>query len=140
MMLPHIPHHLGNPALQALYLLREGLPLSVKLFVLEPAIGMTLEGMIEAIMEAEILAQLMQAAAPQDDHAIPADDVGLEEPMVQGDPFLPENPIPAVPLQEIPPQEEEAVADNEDMDPADFPMDPEGDPEDPPVIIIDSDD
>ena len=64
MMLPHIPHHLGNPVLQALYLIREGLPPSIKLFVMEPAIGVTLESMIEAIMEAEILAQLVQAAEP----------------------------------------------------------------------------
>ncbi|GMN31553.1 hypothetical protein TIFTF001_044589 [Ficus carica] len=110
--MPYIPRDLGSPVLQALHLLREGLPPDVRLFVLAPMMGMRLESIINAIMEAEIIAR----------------------------PILPEDPIPAMPLQEIPPQEAEAGADNNDMDHVDFPVDLEDNPEDLPVIIIESDD
>ena len=131
-MLPYIPHDLGSPVLQALHLLRKGLPPEVRLFVPEPMIG--------DIMELEIIAHMMQAATPEDDYFIPVDDAGIAEPLLHGGPILPKDPILAMPLQKIPPQEAEAGADNDDMDPADFPVDPEDNPEDPPIIIIESDD
>ncbi|GMN26284.1 hypothetical protein TIFTF001_040830 [Ficus carica] len=111
-MLPHIPHALGSPLLQALFLLREGLPPNVRPFVPEPLVGMTLEGMIEAIMEAEIIVHGMQATAPEEDQVVPVYDTGIAE----------------------------AGAEDDVMDPTDFPADPEDHPEDPPVIIIESDD
>ncbi|GMN30294.1 hypothetical protein TIFTF001_044445 [Ficus carica] len=111
-MLPHILPALGSPLLQALFLLREGLPPNVRPFVSEPMVGMTLEGMIEAIMEAEIIVQGIQAAAPEEDLVVLVYDTGIAE----------------------------AGAENDVMDHADIPVDPEDHPEDPPVIIIESDD
>ncbi|GMN72723.1 hypothetical protein TIFTF001_054783 [Ficus carica] len=102
-MLPYISRDLGSPMLQALHILREELPPDVRLFVLAPMMGMTLKSMINTIMEAEIIAHMMQAAAPEDDHVIPVDDAGIGEPLSQGGLILPEDYIPAMPLQEIPP-------------------------------------
>ncbi|GMN29339.1 hypothetical protein TIFTF001_046331 [Ficus carica] len=111
-MLPHILPALGSPLLQALFLLREGLPPNVRPFVPEPMVGMTLEGMIEAIMEAEIIVHGMQAAAAEEDQVVPVYDAYIAE----------------------------AGAKNDVMDPADIPADPEDHPDDTPVIVIESDD
>nr|GMN21682.1 hypothetical protein TIFTF001_040087 [Ficus carica] len=100
------------PLLQALFLLREGLPPNVRPFVPEPIVGMTLDGMIEATMEAEIIVHGMQATAPEGDQVVPVYDADIAE----------------------------AGAENDVMDPADIPVDPEDHSEDPPVIIIESDD
>ncbi|GMN64642.1 hypothetical protein TIFTF001_033710 [Ficus carica] len=100
-----------NPKLQALQFLREGLSPKVWQFIPAPRTGITLEAMIDAIMKAEI-----------------------------GGPVLPEDPIPAVSLLEILPQEEESGADDDNMDPANLLVHPEENPEDPPVIIIESND
>ncbi|GMN66804.1 hypothetical protein TIFTF001_035866 [Ficus carica] len=108
-MLPYIPRDLDSPVLQALHLLREGLPPDVMLFVLAPMMGMTLESMTNAIMEAEIIAHMIQATALEDDHVILVDDAGIGGPLFQGGPILPQDPIPAMPLQEIPSQEAEAA-------------------------------
>ncbi|GMN60604.1 hypothetical protein TIFTF001_029690 [Ficus carica] len=138
-MLPHIPN-LGSPEMQALQLLRNGLPPEVKEFVQAPMVGMTLENMINDIMEAELTAHMLQADALVNDHGqVPVDDVGIEEPSFHWDPLLPEDPIPAMPLQEIPPQEAEVGANANDMDFEDFLNNPEP-PENPPVINIKSDD
>lgn len=78
---------------------------------------MTLDEMIDAIMGAEVMAYLVQAAAPEDgndyrlhspvaedDHLlILVDDAGIREPIYHGGPFMPEEPIPALPIQGIPP-------------------------------------
>ncbi|GMN24692.1 hypothetical protein TIFTF001_040597 [Ficus carica] len=64
-------------------------------FVPEPIAGMTLEGMIEIIMEAEIIVQGIQAAAPEEDQVVPVHDADIEE----------------------------AGAENDVMDPADIPED-----------------
>ena len=113
-MLPHILPALGDPLLQALFLIRDGLPPHVRAFVPEPIAGMTLEGMIEIIMEAEVIVQGIQVAAPEDeeDQVVPVYEADIEE----------------------------AGAENDVMDPADIPVDPEDHPEDPPVISIESDD
>ncbi|GMN23951.1 hypothetical protein TIFTF001_040514 [Ficus carica] len=139
-MLPYIPQDLGSPELQALHPLRGGLPPEVRIFVLAPMVGMTLENMINDIMEAEIITHMLQVNAVVDDYQVLVDDAGIGEPLFHGGPLLPENPIPTVPLQEIPPQEAEAGADADDIDPADFPNNPEENLKDPPVIIIESDD
>ncbi|GMN65003.1 hypothetical protein TIFTF001_034086 [Ficus carica] len=47
---------------------------------------------------------------------------------------MPEDPIPAVPLQEIPPQEAEADVEGNNEDPTDFMAAPEDQPEHPPDI------
>ncbi|GMN66047.1 hypothetical protein TIFTF001_035116 [Ficus carica] len=114
-MLPCIPRDLGSLEMQALHLLREGLSPKVWQFVPAPMMGVTLESMIDVIMEAEIVAYMLQAAAPENDYLlVPVDDAGIREPLFQGD--------------------------NDDMDPAYFLAAPEDNPEDPPVIIIASDD
>ncbi|GMN27169.1 hypothetical protein TIFTF001_044085 [Ficus carica] len=101
-----------KPVATGIVLLREGLLPSVRPFVPEPVVGMTLKGMIEAIMEVEIIVHGMQAAAPEEDQVVPVYDAGIAE----------------------------AGAEDDVMDPADIPADPEDHPEDPPVIIIESDD
>ncbi|GMN65117.1 hypothetical protein TIFTF001_034184 [Ficus carica] len=118
-MLPHILA-LGSPEMRALQLLRNGLPPEVRAFVQAP--------MVDALVE---------------DHGlVPLDDIGIEEPPFHWGPLLPEDPIPAVPLKEIPPQEAEVGADADNMDPEDPPViNIEGDDKEyPPVINIESDD
>ncbi|GMN62646.1 hypothetical protein TIFTF001_031720 [Ficus carica] len=66
-MLPYIPRDIGSPELQALHLLREGLPPEVWQFVPAPV------------------------AAPVDDYLlVPVDDAGIGEPLFQEGPILPE--------------------------------------------------
>ncbi|GMN66203.1 hypothetical protein TIFTF001_035273 [Ficus carica] len=80
-MLPYIPRDLGNPELQALHLLREGLPLEVQQFVPATMTGVTVESLIDFIMEAEIVAHLLQGVGPEDDYLYePVDDAGIREP------------------------------------------------------------
>ncbi|GMN60342.1 hypothetical protein TIFTF001_029435 [Ficus carica] len=131
-MLPYIPD-LGSPELRALQLLTDGLPPEVRTFVQAPMVGMTLENMINDIMEAELIAHMLQANALVDDYRQePVDDAGIPEPPFHGGPFLPEDPITAIPLQEIPPLEEEADAEGNEEDPIDFMAAPEDQPEHPP--------
>ncbi|GMN25201.1 hypothetical protein TIFTF001_047708 [Ficus carica] len=78
-------------------------------FVPEPIAGMTLEGMIEIIMEAEIIVQGKQAAAPEEDQVVPVHDADIEE----------------------------AGAENDVMDPADIPEDHPEDP--PVIIVASDD-
>ena len=61
---------------------------------------------------------------------MPVDDAGIREPVFQWGPILPEDPIPALPDQEIPPQEEEADANGIKIDPVDFLANPKENPED----------
>ncbi|GMN62430.1 hypothetical protein TIFTF001_031508 [Ficus carica] len=103
-MLPYIPRDLGDLELQALYLLREGLPSEIRIFVPAPMAGMTVEHMINDIMEAEIIAHMLQVDALVDDIIqVPVDDAGIPEPLFEGGPLMLKDPIPAVPLQEISP-------------------------------------
>ena len=84
-MLPYIPRDIGNPELQALYLLREGLPSEIKIFVPTPMAGMTVENMIHDIMEAEFIACMIQADELKDDIIeMPMDDTGIPEPLIEG--------------------------------------------------------
>ncbi|GMN23229.1 hypothetical protein TIFTF001_045757 [Ficus carica] len=108
-MLPHIPPAIGDPLLQALFLIREGLPPHVRAFVPEPIAGITLEGMIEIIMEAEIIVQGIQAAAPEEDQVVPVHDADIGE----------------------------AGAENDVMNPADIPEDHPEDP--PVIIVTSDD-
>ncbi|GMN34963.1 hypothetical protein TIFTF001_044964 [Ficus carica] len=134
-MLPHIPD-LGNPKIRALQLLREGLPAEIKEYVQAPTLGMTLEHMINDILDAELTAHMVQADALVNDNGQePVNDVGMEEPPFQWGPVLPEDPIPAMPLQEIPPQEDGIDVDA--LDPEEFPDNPEL-LEDPPEINMDN--
>ncbi|GMN28430.1 hypothetical protein TIFTF001_046237 [Ficus carica] len=119
----HVPLDIEGPMMKAPHILRDGLLPEVWQFTLPPTIEMTLDEMIDTIMEAEIIAYMLQAAAPEDDHPfMPIDDLGIEEPIFHDGPFMLEEPIPAIPVQAIPPQEEDADAD---MDPASPGEDPE---------------
>ncbi|GMN34750.1 hypothetical protein TIFTF001_044940 [Ficus carica] len=139
-MLPYIPQELVDLEWRAMQILRNGLPPEVKYFVPAPVVGVSLEDMIDAIMEVDILAYMVQIADPEDVyHVDPVDDAGIPEPLFEGVSAVLENPILAIPLQEIPPQEAEAGPDD-DMDPDDVPVNPEEDPDDPLVILIESDD
>ncbi|GMN23821.1 hypothetical protein TIFTF001_045816 [Ficus carica] len=72
----------GSPELQALYLFRDGLPLGVKQFIPAPIMGISLEDMIDAIMEAKIISYMVQVAAQEDDYLlVPIDDAGIPEPL-----------------------------------------------------------
>ncbi|GMN67657.1 hypothetical protein TIFTF001_036716 [Ficus carica] len=120
-MLPYIPRELDGLEWRTIHIIRDGLPSEVKQFVLAPIMGISLEDMIDAIMEVEIIAYMVQVAAPEDDYLlVPVGDGGIPEPLFEGDLVLPEDPIPAVPLEEILPQEAEADADENEVDPADF--------------------
>ncbi|GMN70035.1 hypothetical protein TIFTF001_039078 [Ficus carica] len=128
-MLPYIPQELVDPEWRAMQILKDGLAPEVKYFVPTPVVGVSLEDMIDAIMEAEILAYMVHIADPEDVYNVdPVDDAGIPEPLFEGVPAVPEDPIPAIPLQEIPPHEAEAGPDD-DMD-----------RDDPLVILIESDD
>ncbi|GMN32191.1 hypothetical protein TIFTF001_044661 [Ficus carica] len=82
----------------------------------------------------------MQVAAMEDDYVVPVDDAGIAEPLFHGGPVMLEDPIPAMPFQEIPPQVAEANANDNKVDLADFLAAPEDQPEDLPIIIIASND
>ncbi|GMN60751.1 hypothetical protein TIFTF001_029829 [Ficus carica] len=80
-------------------------------------------------------------ATPENDYKFfPIDDAAIGEPLFQRGSVLPEDPIPAVSLQEIPPKKEESGADDDNIDPTNLLVNPEENPEDPPVIIIESND
>ncbi|GMN25147.1 hypothetical protein TIFTF001_050362 [Ficus carica] len=113
-MLPHIPQDIPSPGMQALVILRNGLPLQLRQYVAEPMLGMTVGDMIADIVEAEMVAHAMQAEDVGGDHQAPVDDTGLGEPQY------------------------EAEADGQDA--ADDIDAPEDQPEDPPIIDISSDD
>ncbi|GMN65263.1 hypothetical protein TIFTF001_034332 [Ficus carica] len=109
-MLPYIPQEFVDPKWRAMQILRYGLPPQVKYFVPAPVVGVSLEDMIDAIMEAEILAYIVHIADPEDVYHVDlVDDVGIPEPLFEGVSTVPEDPILAIPLQEIPPHEAEAV-------------------------------
>ncbi|GMN21934.1 hypothetical protein TIFTF001_040144 [Ficus carica] len=81
-MLPYIPRDIDRLELQALHILREGLPPEVKQFVPAPIMEITLDDMIDAIMEAEIIAYMLQVAALEDDYPLmPVDNAGIGEPV-----------------------------------------------------------
>ena len=81
-MLPYIPRDLGDPELQVLHLLREGLPPEVQQFVPATMMGVTLESLIYVIMEAEIVAHLLQGVGTEDDYLLePVEDAGIREPL-----------------------------------------------------------
>ncbi|GMN20303.1 hypothetical protein TIFTF001_043058 [Ficus carica] len=137
----YLGRYLGYAADWHAYPNEEGLPSEIRILVPAPMAGMTVEHMINDIMEAEIIAHMLQVDALVDDIIqVPVDDAGIPEPLFEGGLFLPEDPIPVVPLQEILPQEVEADAEGNEVDPADFMATPEDQPEHPLVIIIDSDD
>lgn len=110
-MLPHIPR-IGNPEFRALQIIREGVPPGIRAHVPLPVVGMTLEEMIDRIMEAEVTHHLQQVEAlQQPNEVVPANG---------GPVWHEEEPINAVPLQVIPPPEDGVgmeAQDEEQLDP-----------------------
>jgi hypothetical protein len=139
-MLPHIPQDIPDPEMQALVILRDGLPHQIRQHTPAPTQDMTLGHMIEYILGAEILVQAMQADAHVVEPQVPADDAGIPEPVYEPGPAYPEDPMAADPAPEVPIQEAEIEAEADDYD-GDDEMDAPEDPiEDPPIIILSSDD
>ncbi|GMN64532.1 hypothetical protein TIFTF001_033598 [Ficus carica] len=138
-MLPHIPQDIVSLGMQALLILRNGLPYQIRQHVPEPTSDMTVGHMIDYIMDAEVIVHAMQADAYVVDHPVPADDARIGEPFYEPGPVLPEDPIPVVPLQEVPPHGAEDDMGADDFDPDDFIAAPEDPPADPPIIDISSD-
>ncbi|GMN20946.1 hypothetical protein TIFTF001_043206 [Ficus carica] len=142
-MLPHIPQDIPSPGMQALVILRNGLPPQIRQHTPMPTPDMTVGHMTEYILDAEIIAHAMQADAYVVEPQVPVDDAGMGEPVYEPGPAFPEDPIPAIPVQEIPAQEAgiEVEADDQDDQDAATDMDAPEDPhEDPPIIDISSDD
>ncbi|GMN63218.1 hypothetical protein TIFTF001_032304 [Ficus carica] len=145
-MLPHVPQDLPSPEMQALVIFRNGLPPPIRQYVPAPTPDMTVGHMTEYILGAEAIVHALQAGPVEP--GAPADDIGKPEsvyepektyepePVYEPGPVDPEDPMAADPEQEVPAQE--AEADDED---ADDDMDaPDNLPEDPPLIVISSDD
>ncbi|GMN30163.1 hypothetical protein TIFTF001_050649 [Ficus carica] len=137
-MLPYIPQDMPHPQLQALVILRNGVPPHIRRFVIEPTIERTVGDMMDDILQAEVTAYMAQANAFMNEHQVPVDDVGIGGPQHEVGPMFSEDPIPAMPVQEIPAQEAEDQMNAEG--PADDLIASVDPPEDPPVIIIPSDD
>ncbi|GMN20007.1 hypothetical protein TIFTF001_042965 [Ficus carica] len=137
-ILPYIPQDMPHPQLQALVILRNGVPPRIRRFVMEPTIERTVGNMMDDILQAEVTTHMAQVDAFMNEHQVPVDDVGIGGPQHEVGPMFPEDPIPAMPVQEIPAQEAEDQMDAEG--PADDLITPVDPPEDPPVIIIPSDD
>ncbi|GMN24859.1 hypothetical protein TIFTF001_045893 [Ficus carica] len=137
-ILPYIPQDMPHPQLQALVILRNGVPPRIRRFVKEPTIERTVGDMMDDILQVEVTAHMAQADAFMNEHQVPVDDVGIGGPQHEVGPMFLEDPIPAMPVQEILAQEAEDQMDAEG--PADDLIAPVDPPEDPPVIIIPSDD
>ncbi|GMN69426.1 hypothetical protein TIFTF001_038476 [Ficus carica] len=125
--------------MQALVILRNGLLPQIRQFAPALMWDMTIRHMIDGIMEAKITAHAMQADAFVGEHPAPVDDARIGELIYEPGPVLPEDPIPAVPLPEIPAQEAEVGMDADAQDADDLLVAPDDQPEDPPVIDIQSD-
>ncbi|GMN21620.1 hypothetical protein TIFTF001_045522 [Ficus carica] len=144
-MLPHIPMDIPHPGLQALVILRNGLPPQILQHTPLPTPIMTVAHMVGYILAAEVIAHDMQADAHMVEPEVPDDDAGIPElvyepepayepdpvyepePAYEPGPVDPEDAMPADPVQEA---EDDGYDADEDMDA----------PEDPPIIVISSDD
>ncbi|GMN62575.1 hypothetical protein TIFTF001_031650 [Ficus carica] len=83
-MLPYIPQELDDLEWRAMHIIRDEFLRKLS----------------------KIIAYMVQVATPEDDYLlVPIDDAGIPEPLFEGGLVLPEDPIPAILLQKIPPQE-----------------------------------
>ncbi|GMN35165.1 hypothetical protein TIFTF001_042181 [Ficus carica] len=105
-----------------------------------PTPDMTVGHMTEYNLDAEIIAHAMQVDAYVVEPEVPVDDAGMPEPVYEPGPAFPEDPIPAIPVQEVPAQKAEFEVEADDQDAADDVDALEDPPEDPPIIDISSDD
>ncbi|GMN21845.1 hypothetical protein TIFTF001_045563 [Ficus carica] len=63
-MLPHIPQDIPSPGMQALVILRNGLPLQIRQYVAVLMLGMTVGDMIADILEAEMVGHTLCRPRP----------------------------------------------------------------------------
>ncbi|GMN32031.1 hypothetical protein TIFTF001_041673 [Ficus carica] len=112
-MLPYVSQDIDHLVLEALTVLRNGLPGRIRQY-------------------AEVRTDTEQTGAAKGDHQAPVDDAGIGEPLHEVGPAPPEEPIPAVPEQEVPAHEAEEQEDAEG--------DPEaGGPEEDDIMVIPGD-
>ena len=97
-MLPHIPQDISSPGMQALVILRDGLPPQIRQYTLMPTPDMTVGHMTEYILNAEIIAHAVQADAYVVEPEVPVNDARMPEPVHEPGPAFPEDPIPAIPV------------------------------------------
>ncbi|GMN21828.1 hypothetical protein TIFTF001_051157 [Ficus carica] len=144
-MLPYVPQNIDHPVMEALTILRNGLPGRIRQYVPFPTPRMTVGHMIEDILGAEVHADTEQAEATEGDHQAPVDDAGIGKPLYEVGPAPPEEPIPTVPEQEVPAHEAEEQEDAEGDPDAEGPEEddvmviPADPPADPLIIDISSD-
>ncbi|GMN26983.1 hypothetical protein TIFTF001_044062 [Ficus carica] len=138
-MLPYVSQDMTHPVLEALTVLQNGLPSRIRQHVPFPSPRMTVEYMIEEILRAEVRADTEPTGPAEGDHQAPMDDAGIGEPLYEVGPAPPDEPIPAVPEQEVPAHEageqEDAEGDPEAGDQEDDIMVIPGDPPTDPIII-----
>ncbi|GMN23571.1 hypothetical protein TIFTF001_040476 [Ficus carica] len=119
-MLPHIPDW-GNPEMRALQLLREGLPFKIRELVQPPALEMTLDHMINEILDAELTAHDPIPAVPLQE--IPLQEEGIDAEAMDLEGIDAEAmDLENLELQEDPP---EIVMDEEEEEQVDVEDDPE---------------
>ncbi|GMN29926.1 hypothetical protein TIFTF001_051749 [Ficus carica] len=75
-----------HPQLQALVILRNGVPPRIRRFVKEPTIERTVGDMMDDILQVEVTAHMAQADAFMNEHQVPVDDVGIGGPQHEVDP------------------------------------------------------
>ncbi|GMN19970.1 hypothetical protein TIFTF001_048683 [Ficus carica] len=131
--------------LQALVILRNGLPPQIRQHTPLPTPIMTVAHMVGYILAAEVIAHDMQADAHMVEPEVPDDDAGIPEPVYEPEPAYEPDPV-----YEPEPAYEPGPVDPEDAMPADPVQEAEDDgydadedmdaPEDPPIIVISSDD
>ncbi|GMN30849.1 hypothetical protein TIFTF001_048047 [Ficus carica] len=66
-MLPHVPQDIPSPGMQALVILRNGLPPPIRQHTPIPTLDMTVAHMVEYILGAEVIVHAMQADAHVDE-------------------------------------------------------------------------
>ncbi|GMN18760.1 hypothetical protein TIFTF001_046835 [Ficus carica] len=97
-MLPHIPQDLPRPELEALVILRNGVPPQIRQHTPDPTPDMTVAHMVKYILGAEVIVHAMQADAYVVEPEVPVDDAGMPEPVYEPGSVFPEDPIPADPV------------------------------------------
>ncbi|GMN74374.1 hypothetical protein TIFTF001_052362 [Ficus carica] len=115
-MLPHIPQDIPSPGLQALVILRNGLPSPIRQYVPAPTPDMTVGHMIEYILGAEAIVHALQAGPVEP--GAPADDVDEPEPVYEPEPV--EEPEPVYEPGPVSPEDPMAV---DQEDPEEIPID-----------------
>ena len=73
-MLPYVPQDITYPDMEALKLLRNGVPTNIRQFVLSPTLEMTFGSLSDRILEAEIVARIVYANDHIDDFQVPVED------------------------------------------------------------------